>query len=365
MRAVVFTESDRTVELLDVELAAPGPDEVLVDIAAAGVCHSDLHIRNGDWALPVPLVMGHEGSGVVSEIGSGVKDLAVGDHVVLSWVAPCGSCRQCRAGRPVRCEVAANVVAPGGVLNDGTTRLSLGGKPLHHYLGVSSFAEQAVVPAAGAVKVREDAPLDVICLVGCAIATGIGAVRNTAQVKAGATVAVIGCGGVGLSVVQGARLAQAERIIAIDVNPDKLALAKTFGATDAVNASEGPSVDAVLALLAHGVDFCFDAIGKTRTTEQAIELLGIGGAAVIVGIPPAGAQARFEPQTLVDRDQRILGSNYGGVNPAVDIPQIVDAYMAGDVLIEPMISARRPLREAEAALQNLATGQALRQLLIP
>ena len=365
MRAVVFTDPARPVEILEVELAPPGPAEVRVDIAAAGVCHSDLHVRQGDWELPLPLVMGHEGSGIVSEIGSAVSDLAVGDHVVLSWVAPCGRCRQCLAGRAVRCEVAADVVAPGGVLNDGTSRLSVEGRPLHHYLGVSSFAEQAVVPASGAVKVRPDAPLEVICLVGCAIATGIGAVVNTAAVPAGATVAVIGCGGVGLSVVQGARLAGAARIVAIDVRRDKLDLAVQLGATDTIDAAGGGTVDALRDLLPDGVDFCFDAIGRTSTTEQAIQVLGLGGAAVIVGIPPAGARASFEPQLLVDRDQRILGSNYGGVRPSVDIPRIVDAYMDGRIAIDPMISARLRLEDAEQALRDLAGGAALRQLLIP
>ena len=365
MRAVVFSDPTVPVEVMDVDLAPPGPDEVLVDIAAAGVCHSDLHVRRGDWSLPVPLVMGHEGSGTVREIGPGVTDLAVGDHVVLSWIAPCGRCRQCLAGRAARCEVAADVVAPGGVLNDGTGRLRVGDRQLHHYLGVSSFAEQAVVPATGAVKISKDAPLDVMCLVGCAVATGIGAVRNTAQVPPGATVAVIGCGGVGLSAVQGARMAGAERIIAIDINADKLDLAVTLGATDTVDAAGGDTVETVLDLVRGGLDFCFDAIGRTTTTEQAIQLLGIGGAAVIVGIPPAGARARFEPQTLVDRDQRILGSNYGGISPAVDIPRIVEDYLEGRILIDPMISARRGLDEAEAALADLAAGTALRQLLIP
>ena len=365
MRAVVFTDPDLPVELLDVDLAAPGPTEVLVDVVAAGVCHSDLHVRQGDWALPVPLVMGHEGSGIIREIGADVTGLAVGDHVVLSWIAPCGTCRQCLAGRPARCEIAADVVAPGGVLNDGTSRLSMAGRPLHHYLGVSSFAEQAVVPAAGAIKVRPDAPLDLLCLVGCAVATGVGAVRNTAAVPPGATVAVIGCGGVGLSVVQGARLAGAQRIVAIDVNADKLDLASALGATDTLVAGPGGVAAAMEELIPGGVDFCFDAIGRTSTTEQAIALLGIGGAAVLVGIPRAGARAAFEPQLLVDRDQRILGSNYGGTRPAVDIPAIVDAVMSGDILLEPMVSARRPLHEADAALRDLAGGAALRQLLVP
>lgn len=365
MRAVVFEDPASQVKVVEVDLAPPGPQEVTVAIAAAGVCHSDLHVRRGDWELPLPLVMGHEGSGTIVETGSEVADLSVGDHVVLSWVAPCGNCRYCRAGREARCEVAANVVALGGGLNDGTSRLSVDGRKLHHYLGVSSFAERAVVPAAGAIKIRQDAPLDLMCLVGCAIATGIGAVRNTAEVTTGSSVAVIGCGGVGLSVVQGARLAGASRIVAIDVRADKLELARKLGATDVLDAGISDPVDALFHLLADGVDYCFDAIGKTITTQQSIRMLGLGGAAVIVGIPPAGAAASFEPQLLVDRDQRILGSNYGAARPAIDIPRIVDEYMNGDILIEEMISARQPLEDADQALEDLAGGAALRQLLIP
>ncbi|BDZ46733.1 Zn-dependent alcohol dehydrogenase [Naasia aerilata] len=365
MRAIVFTSSDRPVEELDVDLAAPGPEEVRVRIAAAGVCHSDLHVRKGDWDLPLPLVMGHEGSGVVTEVGSAVRGLEPGDHVVLSWVAPCGHCRACLRGQEARCEVAATTVALTGGLNDGTSRLSIGGRRVNHYLGTSTFAEEVVVPAAGAIKVRSDAPLDVISLVGCAVATGVGAVRNTAGVTPGSRVAVIGCGGVGLSAVQGARMAGAERIIAVDVRPEKTALALRLGATDTVDASTGDATALLREILPDGVDFAFDAIGKAQTTRQAIDMLDIGGAAVIVGIPPAGTQVSFEPQTLVDLDQRILGSNYGGIRPARDIPWLVDQYMEGKLFIDELVSARRPLREAEDSLMELASGTALRQLLIP
>src|SRR5712692_8234130 len=229
----------------EVELDPPGPGEVSVAIAAAGVCHSDLHVRRGDWPVPAPLVMGHEGAGVVVEVGPGVTSLAEGDHVVLSWVAPCGRCRHCLAGREARCEVAATVIGPGGVLADGTSRLSAGARRLAHYLGVSSFAEYAVVPDSGAIKIRDDAPLDVVALVGCAVATGVGAVMKTAGVEQGATVAVIGCGGVGLSVVQGARLAGASRIVAVDLRPEKTALARRLGATDEVDAAAAGAVAAV------------------------------------------------------------------------------------------------------------------------
>ena len=365
MKAVVFRDPQSPIEFVDVDLAPPRAGEVRVRIAAAGVCHSDLHVKRGEWDAAAPLVMGHEGSGVVTELGEGVTTLAVGDHVVLSWVPPCGECRYCRAGHEARCQKVATVVAPLGVLFDGTSRLSLGGETLHHYLGVSSFAEEVVVPASGAVKVRDDAPLDVVAVVGCAVATGVGAVLNTAAVEPGSTVAVIGCGGVGLNVVQGARLAGAERIVAIDVRPEKTQLALQFGATDRIDASQGDAVAQLRELISDGVDYAFDAIGRTSTTEQSIQMLGLGGAAVIVGLPPTGARASFEPLVLAEADQRILGSNYGSVRPSIDVPALVDRYMDGQLKIDPLISGRRPLSEAAAALDDLETGSALRTLLIP
>jgi S-(hydroxymethyl)glutathione dehydrogenase/alcohol dehydrogenase len=309
--------------------------------------------------------MGHEGSGTVIEIGPGVTTLEVGDHVVLSWVASCGECRFCKAGKEARCRVAATVVAPGGVLQDGTSRLSLNGRSIHHYLGVSSFAEEAVVPETGAIKIRDDAPLETMALVGCAVATGVGAVTNTADVEAGSTVVIIGCGGVGLSVVQGARLVGAERVIAIDIRPEKTALAMTMGATDQLVVNSVDPVDALRDLLPDGADYVFDAIGMTTTTEQAIQMLGLGGAAVIVGLPPTGARASFEPLVLAESDQRILGSNYGSVRPAIDIPRLVDHYMDGSLLLDELVSDRRSLDRAVESLDDLQLGNALRTLLIP
>ena len=359
-------DGDGTISIEHVELAAPGPGEVRVEIAAAGVCHSDLHVTTGAWDVPAPVVLGHEGSGVVTAVGPGVDDLEPGDHVVLSWVPGCGECRACQAGRPAQCALVASVVATGGTLYDGTTRLSNERGQIHHYLGVSSYAEQVVVPRSGAVKVRKDAPLEDIAIVGCAIATGVGAVRNTAGVQPGSTVAVIGCGGVGLACVQGARLAGASRIVAVDVVAEKLELASKLGATDTVDASAVEDVVAALReVLPDGYDYIFDAIGKIATTEQAIAALGLGGAAVIVGLPPAGERASFDPLALAEADQRILGSNYGSAVPERDIPQLVDEVMAGNLDLASMISARRPLAEAAAALDDLAAGHALRQLLVP
>ena len=367
IRAAVFRGPGQPVRVTEVELAPPGPGEVEVAVTAAGVCHSDLHIVRGEWPHPTPVVLGHEGSGIVAAVGPGVTALSPGDHVVLSWVPACGRCRYCRLGRPAQCQLAAEVIAPGGVLYDGTSRLRSGGEPAYHYLGVSSFAERVVVPESGAVRVREDAPLELAALVGCAVATGVGAVRNTAAVPPGATVAVIGCGGVGLSCVQGARLAGAARIVAVDVMADKLAVARRLGATDAVHTDgrpDRPVVAALRALVPEGLDYVFDAIGKIDTTEQAIAALGLGGSAVVVGLPPAGSQARFDPLALAEADRRILGCNYGSIVPQRDIPHLVDQLMSGDLDLESMVSARRPLAEAAGALADLASGRVLRQLLI-
>lgn len=359
-------DGNGTISIEHVDLAAPGPGEVRVRIAAAGVCHSDLHVTTGAWDVPAPVVLGHEGSGVVTAVGPGVDDLEPDDHVVLSWVPGCGECRACQAGRPAQCALVASIVATGGTLYDGTTRLSNERGQIHHYLGVSSYAEQVVVPRSGAIKVRKDAPLEDIAIVGCAIATGVGAVRNTADVQPDSTVAVIGCGGVGLACVQGARLAGASRIVAVDVVAEKLSLARTLGATDTVDASAVEDVVAALReVLPDGYDYIFDAIGKIATTEQAIAALGLGGAAVIVGLPPAGERASFDPLALAEADQRILGSNYGSAVPERDIPQLVDEVMAGNLDLASMISARRPLAEAADALDDLAAGHALRQLLVP
>ncbi|MEO8107788.1 MAG: Zn-dependent alcohol dehydrogenase [Actinomycetes bacterium] len=365
LSAAVFRAPDQPILVQTVDLAPPGPNEVEVAIAAAGVCHSDLHMVRGEWEHRTPVVLGHEGSGVIIAVGDGVSDLAVDDHVVLSWVPSCGECRYCMAGRVAQCQKSLEVIAAGGTLFDGTSRLSVDGEPCYHYLGVSSFAERAVVPASGAIKVRSDAPLDAIALVGCAVATGVGAVRSTAEVPAGATVAVIGCGGVGLSCVQGARMVGASRIVAVDLVPAKLELALKLGATDTVDGRAGDVVQQLQALVPEGLDFIFDAIGAILTTQQAIAALGIGGAAVVVGLPPAGATASFEPLVLAESEQRILGSNYGSCVPHRDIPDLVDRFMTGELDLEAMISARRPLEDAADALDDLASGSALRQLLLP
>ncbi|MDN3355765.1 Zn-dependent alcohol dehydrogenase [Actinomadura sp. DC4] len=356
---------DHAVTVTEVVLDPPGPGEVEVEIAAAGVCRSDLHAIEGHWPVPVPAVLGHEGAGIVTSLGAGVTGLEVGDHVVLSWVPACGSCRHCAARRPWLCEPADELIFAQGVLYDGTSRWHKGEDRLHHFFGVSAFAERVVVPSSGAIPIRRDAPLDVVAIVGCAVATGVGAVLNTAQVPAGAEIAVIGCGGVGLSCVQGARIAGAARIVAVDVNPAKLAIAKALGAHDTVDVSQADTVIALRDLQPAGFDYVIDAIGHVETTEQAIAALGMGGAAVIVGAPRAGETARFDPLALVDAGRRILGSNYGSTDPRRDFPRLVDRYMTGELDLDTLISGSRPLTEIGEALKQLADGHALRTLLIP
>ena len=365
MRAALYRDSTTPLEIVDLDLAAPREGEVKVKVAAAGVCHSELHLTRGEWYAPAPLVPGHEGSGIVTEVGPGVTTHQPGDHVVLSWNPYCGECRSCRMGRETQCLKVANVINVSGGLLDGTSRLSLAGERINHYIGASTWAEETVVPATGAIKVRQDAPLDTIALVGCAAATGVGAAMHTAKVAAGSTVVVIGCGGIGLNVVQGARINRAERIVAVDISAERAELARMFGATDALGVEGIDTVEAVRELLPDGADYVFDAIGHTATTESSIKLLGLGGAAVIVGLPGVGETARFEPLALAELDARILGSNYGSIRPQIDIPDLVEKFMTGELLLEEMITARRPLDEAAPALQDLAAGAQLRQLLIP
>lgn len=366
MRAAVWRSPEQEISVEEVSLVGMRDDEVRVSISAAGVCHSDLHVTKGDWdGIAAPLVLGHEGSGIVTAVGDDVQGLREGDHVVLSWIAPCGRCRPCTQGKPVQCLLHAERVSAGGVLQDGTSRLSLQGEPLFHYSGVSSFAEEAIVPATGAIKVRKDAPLDVASLVGCGVATGVGAVLNTAKVQQGSTVLVIGCGGVGLSIIQGARIAGASAIIAADLQADKLGIAGELGATHTIDASQQDTLDAVREAFPDGVDYSFDGIGGSVTAGQCIDSLAVGGTAVMVGIPKQGTKAQFEPQQLVDFDRRILGANYGGIVPAVDIPRLVDWYVEGMLDLDKLISSRRPLEEADDAIKDLAGGSPLRQLLIP
>jgi S-(hydroxymethyl)glutathione dehydrogenase/alcohol dehydrogenase len=363
MHAVVFTGPGEPLQLEDLTLAAPRAGEVKVKLVGAGVCHSDLHVYKGDWNHKTPLVLGHEGAGIVTEVGPGVTTPAVGDHVILSWMPPCGACRWCASGKPQLCETSMSAVGT-DMMFDGTTRLTRAdGSPVYHYLSSAVFAEEAVVPAAGAIKIRDDAPLERVSIVGCAVATGFGAVVNTARMEWGSTVAVIGCGAVGLSAIQGARLSAATRIIAVDVVPGKLEAARAFGATDVVDSTQDDPVTAVRELTAGGVDYVFECIGLEETCEQAAAMLAFGGTAVIVGQPKAGTRPSYDALLMSCYEQRVIGSNYGSMRASVDFPRLVDLYMSGRLMIDELITGHRPLAEAQAAFEDLIAGRAIRTVL--
>lgn len=365
MRAAVFWGPDRSIEIADVELDAPKAGEVKVKIAAAGVCRSDLHVRQGDWNRRLPVVMGHEGAGTVVEVGPGVDGVEAGDHVVLSWQPACGRGRRCIAGRPQLCEFMASVIAPKGVLYDGTSRLHRGGEPVFHYSAVSSFAEEAVVPVSGAIKIRSDISLEAAALIGCCVTTGVGSVLWTAHVEAGATVVVVGCGAVGLSAIQGAGIAAAGQIIAVDVSDEKLDTAVRFGATETVKGTESDAVAAVRDLTHGGADYVFDCIGLAETVTEAVSMLGVAGTAVVVGLTALGATASFSPLTLGESEQRIMGSNYGSCRPGVGFPFLADLYADKRLKIDELISSRRPLAEVQVALDDLQAGRGIRSILNP
>ncbi|MFV0254379.1 MAG: Zn-dependent alcohol dehydrogenase, partial [Beutenbergiaceae bacterium] len=325
VRAAVFTGPNKPLEVQNLQLPSePGPDEVLVQMRASGVCHSDLHALDGDWQTPAPLVLGHEGAGVVVAIGAEVTDLAPGDHVILSWTPSCRRCEFCVSGNPVLCQLA-NETAYQHVYFDGRSRLRNGTQDVKSFLAVGSFGDHALVPATGAIKIRKDAPLAQAALVGCAVTTGIGAVTNTAKVEPGSTVLVIGCGGVGLNVVQGARLAGAKQIIAADVSEQKLDLGRSFGATHTINSREADVVSAVLELTGgRGTDYAFEAIGLPFTIEACYEAIRRGGTAVVVGQVADGVKISIDPFVMSDQEKKLIGSNYGSSRQSIDFPAIID-----------------------------------------
>lgn len=363
IRAVIV-ERPGSIKYEQIELDEPRAGEVEVQIVAAGVCGSDLHVFRGDWQVRYPMVMGHEGSGYVTQVGPEVEGLRVGDAVVLSWNAPCRQCRLCRSGKPYACSLALAQLDRGGTLFDGTTRFHRGKERVHHYLGVSSWSEYAVVPASGAVRVPQGLDLAEAALAGCALPTGVGAILNTAALSRGANVLVIGCGGVGLCGVQGARLAGAGMIVAIDRDEARLGLARRLGA-DVTHGGADTVEEALTKAYPEGFDVVVDAVGSIATLEMGLRLLGPGGALVIVGLTPEGSVLHVDPLVLAMSNQRILGSNYGSIDPAVDIKRILEDMHRGEIQAAPLVSARWKLSEAERALSDLANGVALRQLLIP
>ncbi|MFF8906569.1 Zn-dependent alcohol dehydrogenase [Streptomyces olivaceoviridis] len=347
MRGVVF--DGRRVQVVDdLTVRQPGPGEVLVAIAAAGLCHSDLSVVDGTIPFPVPVVLGHEGAGIVEAVGVGVTHVAPGDHVALSTLAHCGTCADCDRGRPTMCRRA---------IGRPTKPFTRGTGPVHQFAANSAFAERTVVKAVQAVRIPRDIPLTSAALIGCGVLTGVGAVLNRARVEQGDSVVVIGTGGIGLNVLQGARLAGALAVVAVDANPAKEAVARQFGATDFLTSADG-----VRDLLPTGADHVFECVGRVELIRQAVDLLDRGGQAVLLGVPPATAEASFLVSSLY-LDKSVLGCRYGSSRPQRDIALYAELYRQGRLMLDELVTAVHPVEDFEKARAQAEAGQVARAVL--
>jgi S-(hydroxymethyl)glutathione dehydrogenase/alcohol dehydrogenase len=365
-RAAVLTGIGQPLEIRDdVEIEAPRAGEVKIRVAASGVCHSDLSVQNGTIMSPLPCVLGHEGAGEIVEVGEGVTGLAVGDHVVVSWVPQCGECFFCTKGEPHLCEKGAIGAITGGML-DGTPRLTSRGSPLFQMVGTGTFSEYAVIPAIGAVKIDADVDLRVAALIGCGVLTGVGAALNTSRIKEGDTVVVIGCGGVGLNVIQGARVAGASEVIAVDTAPTKLDMAKTFGATASVDASTGSPVTGVMeATGQRGADVVFEVVGLGPTIEQAVTMTRRGGQTVLVGVPRMDVMLNVPAFIgMVVAEKTISGCWYGSSDVNRDVPRIIALWREGRLRLEELISREISLEGIEDAFQAMGSGEVARSVIV-
>jgi len=347
----------------EVELAPPGHGEVLVKIGAAGLCHSDLSVINGDRPRPMPMALGHEAAGIVERVGEGVTDLQRGDHVVLVFVPSCGHCGPCAEGRPALCEPGAAANGAGTLLS-GARRLSRGGNPINHHLGCSVFAEYATVSRRSAVKIDPELPLAEAALFGCAVLTGVGAVVNTAQVRAGASVAVIGLGGVGLASLLGAVASGARQVIAVDLSAAKLDLAKSLGATHVFNAGEADCQEKIRELTSGGVEYAFELAGSVRALELAYRITRRGGTTVTAGLPPPTATFALPPVNLVAEERTLKGSYIGTCVPSRDIPRYIDLYRQGRLPVNRLMSGTLGLDEINRGFDLLHEGKAVRQVIV-
>ncbi|SAL02404.1 S-(hydroxymethyl)glutathione dehydrogenase/class III alcohol dehydrogenase [Caballeronia pedi] len=353
----------RPLHIEEIDLARPGPDEVLIKIAAAGLCHSDLSVINGDRPRPMPMALGHEAAGVVQELGAGVTDLQVGDHVVVVFVPSCGHCAPCAEGRPALCEPGAAANGAGTLLS-GERRLTRDGEVINHHLGCSVFAEYATVSRRSIIKIDPSIPLDEAALFGCAVLTGVGAVVNTAKVQVGASVAVIGLGGVGLAALIGAHAAGARQIIAIDLSDDKLEQAKTLGATHTVNAGREDALEYIRELSSGGVEFAFEFAGSIRALDLAYNITRRGGSTVTAGLPPSTARWPMPAVSLVAEERTVKGSYIGTCVPSRDIPRFIDLYKQGRLPVDKLLTGRLKLDEINYGFDLLHEGKAIRQVVV-
>lgn len=362
VRAALVTERGKPIQVEEVDLADPGEAEVRVKLVASGVCHSCLHAADGSWThMPVPIVLGDEGSGIVEAAGRGVRGVKEGDHVILSWSPACGLCHYCVIGRPVLCERRAT--RP-GTLPDGTTRLSRKGQPLYHFGTVASHSDYTTIPESCAIPIRNDMPLETAALIGCSVMTGVGSVLNTAKVPAGASMAVFGTGGIGLNVIQGDALVGANPIVAIDVLPTKLEYARQMGATHGIDASKDDPVEAIRDITRRGADFTFVAVGNTKAITQAWEATAHGGQCVLIGLPATDATVTFTALSLQSNEKVLRGSRYGSARMRDDFPRMVDLYLGGKLKIDELINRRFTLDDTEVAYKELAAGELARGLIV-
>ena len=364
MRAAVLTAVNKPLELLDLEQEGPKAGEVRVQVKAAGVCMSDWHIMNGDWPLPLPMVLGHEAAGVVVELGPEVHNVRIGDHVIFSFRPHCGRCSYCSKGRTVLCSGRNDT--PRWLMHDGTARVRLNGEPVNQMARIGTFSEAVVCPAEQVVKVREDLPWTHAAIIGCSVATGVGAVVRHAEVEAGASVLVIGCGGVGLNAVQGAMLSGARQIIAADILDNKLEMARTFGATHTINtAKDNDPVKKIKEISGGlGVDYAFDAVSNDKTQPLAFDALAPGGHAVAVGISAQKIRAEYSPFNMVFTEKTVSGTFYGSVRPNVDFPVLVDHYMNKKLNIDGLISRTYKLQDINEGFKRMMAGEVARGVVV-
>jgi S-(hydroxymethyl)glutathione dehydrogenase / alcohol dehydrogenase len=364
-RAAVAWEAGKPLVIEEIEVEGPKSGEVLLNVKATGVCHTDAFTLSGkDPEGIFPAVMGHEGGAIVMEVGKGVAAVKPGDHVIPLYIPECGQCKFCRSGRTNLCG-AIRTTQGKGVMPDGTARFSTQGKTIYHYMGTSTFSEYTIVPEIAVAKINPAAPLDKVCLLGCGITTGIGAVLNTAKVRPGSTAAVFGLGGIGLSVIQGLVMAKADRIIAIDTNPDKFDMAKSLGATDFVSPQQNgrPIQEIIIDMTDGGVDYSFECIGNVNTMRAALECCHKGwGESVIIGVAAAGQEISTRPfQLVTGRVWR--GTAFGGVKGRSQLPVYVDRYLQGEIKIDPMITHRLPLEKINEAFELMHEGKSIRSVI--
>jgi S-(hydroxymethyl)glutathione dehydrogenase/alcohol dehydrogenase len=383
IRAAVAWEPNKPLSIEEVDLEAPRRGEVLVKLKATGICHTDAYTLSGaDPEGIFPVILGHEGAGIVTELGEGVTTLEVGDHVIPLYTPECGECKFCKSGKTNLCQ-RIRATQGKGLMPDGTSRFSKDGKTIYHYMGTSTFAEYTVVPEIALAKINPKAPLEKVCLLGCGVTTGIGAVLKTAKVEAGSNVAVFGLGGIGLSVIQGAKMAQAGKIIAIDINPDKFSLAEKFGATHCLNPNvshceddenaeagleqrslEKNIVDKIIELTDGGVDYSFECVGNVKLMRQALECCHKGwGESIIIGVAAGGEEISTRPfQLVTGRVWR--GSAFGGVKGRTELPGFVDKYMSHEINLDDMISYTMPLEDINKAFELMKAGKSIRSVVV-